>query len=102
MALRYKKKSTLQKRKDEYNKSFAKAKRDNKGKIPANFPTFANWKKRLYDKYETKPKKKVKVKAKPKKKVILPGTKKTVRGIGSNLSYAETQRLLDKRARDRR
>ncbi|HDZ15007.1 hypothetical protein LCGC14_1588440 [marine sediment metagenome] len=101
MALRYKRKPTLQKRKDEYNKSFAKAKRDNKGKIPANFPTFANWKKQLYDKYETKPKRKVRLKPK-KKKVISLATKSKVRGIGSNLSYAETQRMLDKPARDRR
>ena len=43
MALLFKK-SKDQKRKDEYNKSFARAKRDHGGTIPANFPSFANWK----------------------------------------------------------
>ena len=92
MALRYKRKSTLQKRKDEYNKSFASAKRDNKGKIPANFPTFANWKKQLYDKYETKPKR-VRVKIKPKRKIVTTRTKATERELRKNLSYKEIMKL---------
>lgn len=80
-----------QKRKDEYNRSFAKAKKANKGKIPANFPTYANWKKQLYDKYETKPKKRVRLK--PKKKIATTRTKATEKELRKNLSYKEVMRL---------
>ena len=93
MVLRYKRKPTLQKRKDEYNRSFAKAKKAHGGKIPANFPTFANWKKQLYDKYETKPKKRVSIKTKPKRKIVTTRTKATERELRKNLSYKEIMKL---------
>ena len=57
--------------------------------------------KQLYDKYETKPKRKVKLKPK-KKKYVTTRTKATKKELGKNLSYAETQRVLDKPARGRR